>query len=769
MGKYLSACYSVSRRGDNALLKNQILKQYFGYDTFREGQTEMIDSILDGKDVLGIMPTGAGKSLCFQVPAIAFPGITLVVSPLISLMKDQVQALVANGIQAAFINSTLSHAQTVKAIENARNGRYKIIYVAPERLDIPEFLEFSQKADISMVTVDEAHCVSQWGQNFRPSYLKIREFVEKLPKRPVISAFTATATSEVKEDIIRLLNLKNPFFMITGFNRENLYFEVQKPVDKYSAVINYMKDNSSKSGIIYCLTRKTVEEVCGRLTKDGFDATRYHAGLTESERTRNQDDFLYDRKTVMVATNAFGMGIDKSNVSFVLHYNMPKNLESYYQEAGRAGRDGTPAECILLYGGQDVITNQLLIDSVTEAEDLDPEILERVKEKDRERLRQMTYYCHTSDCLREYILKYFGERTANYCGNCRNCNTNFEEVDITEYSQMILSCIARMNGRFGIKMTIDTLRGSKSEKVLKFGLDKIKTYGIMSGIHEKQIREIINYLVLHEYLLITNSEFPVVKLTSRSKEVLLDNAELSMKMPKEREDGNKPVKAAETRRKAHGQGLSDPWIGNRNTTADPGLIKKLKELRLKIAQEKKVPAFVIFSDATLADICHRMPSNEEELLEVSGIGKVKLEAYGKALLEVVNGSGSTDMPQPIQTKYNLDEISQLIIDTMELFDDAVPVSMIVDKINIILLQCDFETVSAQKVTEYLVKQGYLEIVEESGNKSRVASSKGMEAGIATIVKVSHSGESYKQNFYNKNAQKFIVSNIHSVLKHIYKI
>ncbi len=628
--------------GDNTLQKNQILKQYFGYDTFREGQEELIDSILAGKDVLGIMPTGAGKSLCFQVPALVLSGITLVVSPLISLMRDQVQALVANGIPAAFINSTLSAAQTAKAIDNARNNRYKIIYAAPERLELPEFIGFLQKADISMVTVDEAHCVSQWGQNFRPSYLKIRDMLEKLPKRPVISAFTATATSEVKEDIIRLLNLQEPYVLITGFNRENLSFEVKKPTDKYGTVLSYLKENTDKSGIIYCSTRKTVEEVCSRLMGDGYNATRYHAGLTEEERTRNQDDFIYDRKAVMVATNAFGMGIDKSNVTFVIHYNMPKNLESYYQEAGRAGRDGTAAECILLYGGQDVITNQLLIDSANDRDEMEPEMLEQVKEKERERLKKMTYYCHTSDCLREYILRYFGEKTAGFCGNCSNCNNEFEETDITEQAQMILSCIARLNERFGIKTVIDTLRGSKSERLLKLGLNRIKTYGIMSGIPEKRIRDIINHMVLQEYLLLTNSEFPVVRLAARSKEVLHENVRLYMKLPKDRAEDSSLAKASAARKKAQGKSSSGSRLDIRNAAVDPGLMKKLKELRLKLAQERQVPAFVIFSDATLVDICHRRPASLEELLEVSGIGKVKLEAYGKALLEVMDSASKPE-------------------------------------------------------------------------------------------------------------------------------
>ena len=515
------------------MTKEQILKQYFGYDVFWEGQEELVDNILSGNDVMGIMPTGAGKSICFQVPALIFEGITLVVSPLISLMKDQVQALVTNGVRVAFINSSLTYNQIIEVIENAKNGKYKIIYIAPERLDTAEFVKFSQNANIAMVTVDEAHCVSQWGQNFRPSYLKINNFIEKLGRRPVIAAFTATATSEVKDDIIKILKLNNPFVMATGFNRENLYFEVQKPADKYEAVIKYLKSHPDKSGIIYCLTRKSVEEVCENLIKDKYGATRYHAGLTESERTKNQDDFLFDRKTIMVATNAFGMGIDKSNVSFVIHYNMPKNIESYYQEAGRAGRDGTSADCILLYGGKDVVTNQFLIDNPNDNNDLDSEIMELVKEKDRERLKQMTYYCHSMDCFREYILKYFGDRTVNFCGNCSNCNTNFEEIDVSEDARKILSCIFRMNQRFGIKMVIDTLRGSKAEKILNCGLDQIKTYGIMAEVKEKRIRVIINYLVLGDYLMLTNSEFPVVKLTPKARELLQNGEVLMMKIAKD--------------------------------------------------------------------------------------------------------------------------------------------------------------------------------------------------------------------------------------------
>ena len=406
----------------SAMTATETLKKYFGYDTFRIGQKTLIDYILSGRDALGIMPTGGGKSLCFQIPALMASGMTLVVSPLISLMKDQVNALTKSKIAAAFINSSLSERQVAKALYNAENRMYKLIYIAPERLLSQSFLAFAKSAQIFMVTVDEAHCVSQWGHDFRPSYLKIPEFTAQLRGHPVVSAFTATATPRVREDIVKLLKLKNPGILVSGFDRPNLYFAVKKPEDKFAELIEYLKDKKERSGIVYCSTRAAVEEVCGRLNKNGYKASRYHAGLSDDERQANQDDFLHDRVNIMAATNAFGMGIDKANVSFVVHYNMPKDIEGYYQEAGRAGRDGRPAECVLFYGEGDVATGTWMIENGSDIEYPDSKTEKRLKKRSRKRLRDMSLYCSTKKCLRGYILKYFGEHKRKRCGNCGNCD-----------------------------------------------------------------------------------------------------------------------------------------------------------------------------------------------------------------------------------------------------------------------------------------------------------------------------------------------------------
>lgn len=609
------------------------LKKYFGYDSFRTGQETLIDHILEGRDILGIMPTGAGKSICYQLPALMMDGLTLVISPLISLMKDQVGALKQAGIPAAYLNSSLTSVQYAKALQLAENHQYKIIYVAPERLCTEDFLAFVRKVNISMVTIDEAHCVSQWGQDFRPSYLKIAQFISSLEKRPVVAALTATATAQVREDIIAKLELRNSYVLTTGFDRANLFFSVQQPKNKLNALRSYLQEKVHECGIVYCLTRKTVDEVCLQLKGDGLSATRYHAGLSEQERRDNQDAFIYDQCRIMVATNAFGMGIDKSNVSFVIHFNMPKNMESYYQEAGRAGRDGEPAECVLFYSGQDVITNQFLIDKANENLELDPETSKAVKEKDRELLKAMTFYCHTTDCLRAYILKYFGESTSNYCGNCSNCRSNFEEADITVEAQKIMSCIIRGGERFGMKMIADILRGSKNQKLLSYKMDQLSTYGIMAGVPEQKIREIMQFLMMEGYIETTSGDYPVLKLTKSAGEVLFHGKNLHMKVQKHYRE---TAEEKNVRRVGKNAPVFDSAQDSRLTTEQrDALFEQLKRLRNKFAVQQRVPAYIVFADAALRDMCRRLPENRQDFLEVSGVGQAKLEKYGEAFLQVI--------------------------------------------------------------------------------------------------------------------------------------
>ncbi len=605
--------------GGIGVQKRSVLKEYFGYDSFRPGQEELIDQCLQGRDVLGIMPTGAGKSICYQVPAMMFEGISLVISPLISLMQDQVEALIQAGIPAAYLNSSLSASQFRKALAFARQGRYKLIYVAPERLLTPDFLDFALHAAISMVTIDEAHCVSQWGQDFRPSYLKIPRFIEMLSARPVVSAFTATATQKVREDIVERLELRSPFLLTTGFDRSNLYFAVEAPKDKLEAVKAYLRNNPGGSGIVYCITRKLVEEVALALQKAGYAATRYHAGLSDEERKRNQEDFLYDRARIMVATNAFGMGIDKSNVSFVIHYNMPKNMESYYQEAGRAGRDGSEADCILLYGGQDVVTNQFLIDRERNNEELSDEEKETIRQREQELLKTMTFYCHTRECLRQYILRYFGEKAPSYCGNCSSCRANFEEVDVTRAVKQILLCVHQTRERFGVKMVVDVLRGSKGKRLQTLSLDALSTYGSLADESETRIREIITQLELMGCLEVTTGEYPILRLfRQRAKEVLHSEEPIRMKI----------VKDAPTEKTGHGRESAASVAG----TAASRLFERLRRLRASVAASSHVPSYVVFSDATLRDMCSKMPVTEEEFLKVSGVGQAKLKKYGPVFL-----------------------------------------------------------------------------------------------------------------------------------------
>ena len=612
-----------------------ILKQYFGYDTFREGQRPLIDSVLKGRDVLGIMPTGAGKSMCFQVPALMMEGITLVISPLISLMKDQVGALNQAGVHAAFLNSSLTMGQYVKALRLAKEGRYKIIYVAPERLETEGFLEFtlSENVHISFLAVDEAHCVSQWGQDFRPSYLKIMEFLKKLPYRPVVGAYTATATEDVRDDIMDILELQNPYVMTTGFDRENLYFAVKKPVDKYKELVHYLKDREKKfsgsSGIIYCLTRKNVEDICYRLRKEGFSVTRYHAGLSDEERKENQEDFIYDRRQIMVATNAFGMGIDKSDVRFVIHYNMPKNMESYYQEAGRAGRDGEPAECILYYEPMDVRTNRFFIENGEDNEELDEFTRQLVKERDIERLKQMTFYCFTSECLRHYILKYFGENSSGYCGNCLNCMTQFEEVDITNETRAIIHCMDANRMNYGVSTIIDILRGAKNQKILSKGLNQNPEYGTLSQMTVTRLRQIVQELMYQGYLELSGDQYPVIQTTRKSAEFQQNNRTFVMKLAKEKEQ--EEVSGRKQKRGSRKKAGAAAMLSEK----DLELFETLRVLRREIAGEEKVPPYMIFSDKTLALMSAAHPANLEEILRISGVGEFKLQKYGERFLQVI--------------------------------------------------------------------------------------------------------------------------------------
>ena len=601
----------------------ETLKTYFGYDTFREGQEKIVEAILTNRDVLAIMPTGAGKSICYQIPALILPGITLVISPLISLMQDQVKALNDAGIHAAFINSSLTENQISKALYLAASGRYKIIYVAPERLENYEFLEFARNVEISMVTVDEAHCISQWGQDFRPSYLKIVEFIKNLPKRPIVSAFTATATEEVKNDILCTLSLEDPEVVITGFDRKNLYYSVENIRRKDEFIMEYIEKHPTESGIIYCATRKNVDNLFELLFKRGVPVTRYHAGLTNETRKKNQDDFIYDRTPVIIATNAFGMGIDKSNVRYVIHYNMPQCMENYYQEAGRAGRDGENSQCILLFSLQDVMIDRMLLDN-KDFSDVDEEDEYLIRQRDIRRLQTMEGYCKTTGCLRNYILEYFGEKTSGPCDNCGNCHREYHEVDMTAEAKWVVNCVAETRGRYGLTIVLGTLMGAKRARLRELRTDQYKSYGALSGHSEAELRTLISQMTEMGYLYQTQEKYSVLKLGNITP-LKDENIRVIMRTYEEKEP-DKKKKIQKTVRKRSTDAL---------TSAGYDLFEILRKLRLEIAKEESMPPYIIFSDKTLIDMCVKKPSDEEEMLNVSGVGANKLKKYGQRFLEEI--------------------------------------------------------------------------------------------------------------------------------------
>lgn len=600
----------------------QSLKKYFGYDSFRAGQESMVEAILDGKDALAIMPTGAGKSICYQVPGLLLPGITLVISPLISLMQDQVKALNEAGVHAAYINSSLSEEQIARALQYAAQGHYKIIYVAPERLQTGGFMRFAANTEISMVTVDEAHCISQWGQDFRPSYLKIVDFIRELPKRPILSAFTATATQEVKEDIICTLGLKDPHLVVTGFDRENLYYRVEHIRKKDEYIVDYISRHPYDSGIIYCATRKNVDNLFDLLSERDVPVTRYHAGLGAEERKRNQDDFIYDRAPVVVATNAFGMGIDKSNVRYVIHYNMPQSMENYYQEAGRAGRDGEPSQCILLFSAQDVMIEKFLLDK-KDFSDVNPEDIEPIRQRDIKRLHSMENYCKTTGCLRNYILEYFGEKTQGPCDNCGNCHREYQEADMTAEAKWVLNCVYETRGRYGLGIVLGTLLGANRAKLREIGAVKYKSYGALKDTGEETLRLLVSQMLQQGYLCQTEDTYSVLRLGPEMDRLRDPDTHVIIRMYTEKE----PEK---TRKKAAGARSTDAL-----TSAGFELFERLRELRLKIAREKSLPPYIIFSDKTLIDMCVRVPHTRAEMLEVNGVGENKFEKYGKQFLEEI--------------------------------------------------------------------------------------------------------------------------------------
>ena len=646
----------MERAEKNKMTKYEVLKKYFGYDSFREGQEMLVDALLNGQDVLGIMPTGGGKSLCYQIPALLLGGITIVISPLISLMKDQVAALKNAGISAAYINSSLTAEQLRLVYRRAREGAYKLLYVAPERLETEGFAALMQAVTVSLVAVDEAHCISQWGQDFRSSYLGIGEFIAGLPTRPTVAAFTATATERVRRDIVGLLGLRNPAVTVTGFDRPNLYFDVVKLETKYKAawVARYVADHPDESGIVYCATRKTTEALTDTLNQMGHPAVAYHGGMSPDAREAAQRDFITDKVPVVVATNAFGMGIDKSNVRYVIHHNLPESIEAYYQEAGRAGRDGEPSRCTLLWNESDIVTRRRLLDNDYENERLTPEEQEIVRQSKRRLLDGMVGYCRTTDCLHRYMTRYFGQELSpnagstagediaadssqsGKCGACSNCESTFETIDVTRVAQAISRCVHDVGQRVGSGKIVKILRGSRAQDLAWLNPERMPTFGMLKDVNEARVRDVLSQMATDGYLSIAEGRMPIVMFGARAAETAAP-------------DFHYEIKRVERKSEAAGSGRSGGVADTADSANVPGdalgsyipdddeesLFQKLRELRRTIAQEIGKPPYIVFSDKTLRDMARIKPVTNAQFLAVNGVGQHKLDLYGQRFMQAI--------------------------------------------------------------------------------------------------------------------------------------